>query len=1253
MKLHKFGLLLALTCSLMAETAQPPRIQKLKKLFPETPLVRDGRAASFIVLPDKDDLSATVEKLRATIRARTGADLHALRADDLVDEDWRIDFSKVVSSNLIALGNVNNNRLLSVLYGERYVVADSIYPGEGGYVVRTVHDPFAKGFNVLVLAGSNRAGVDKAVDVFIAKHAKAIGTSLVLKRPIIDVEFAKKAYRFFPDATHVLSSKRQPQYTGMQWFRDRLKESGFMNDEGDVVTNSNLKTSLVALTGWLARIEQTWFRTGNRELIPLMKELIEKNRSLLKNQAQLQGMGARSAVHVAAWDRLEELPIWSKKDRLEITNALLMDASLGHERRAFHQQVKGGAVQALDENHGTNSALRSFEAWHYFHKYYRLPESEYWLKCASAVFSAQAGTYQILEDASGYLCYCPIATMDYSLRRADLTYFKRGIARHHARFVALACINNLGLNTGFGDSAGVVQPAFFELLAPAAWFYRDAGLYWIVRNTMPSSNGLRVFQKSIAVDLSIEPKTPKDWTGLIRFPLYEAPLAKGESTKTASFAPKKEVDEKFFNKIVFKENWSPDGQYLLLDGAGTWGGPPGPHGHKQNDINTIVNFTSHGRMWLVDHTYNLRGFEHHSGLYVTRNGSGGYRKRTLAELLGHSETRDYGLIRSRFLNWERSIIWKKGSWFVVLDQVIADQDGDFFARSSWRTLGEEKLLGRNLELKQQGKTCRILSDGRANVDIETYAFTHERDWRTFYPHAEPVVKIFQQDKARHLKKGERIGFINLLHAFDTSAEPGIELTAASEFCAVIQEGDAQTLVGTGTIPGGLGEAELFILDSDGLTVLGEKTIPNEPGQKAIAGAIAVAMKATARDSVVQSVSRGREVSGMEVRQVELGTGLRTFLVSSTLDAAHKDARESGTWIVGTDNGVAAFRPSGERMWSFETGHPVRALDIGDINDDGIPEIVAGCDDHHVYLLDRSGKKVWSYKCKPSTDRNGGPPKVDFVEITDLEGDGKSELVVGANWVHVLKADGSLKWEKYMRFWRGMVVGDFACASISDINGDGSREIVAAFHASYPLFQVFDASGKVILPEGTKEGEGINISVPLQVDCVDLFGGKSTRNIVCTTTQAMNFFWSDHRPKEEGGGKVRGSFVASAYHQPDPNQRPLLFGADSMCGVKGIRPESKRSDRWIPAKVIWYRNLGEKISAIQAVETGEKDGGVIYIGTKLGSVYACRASDGETLGHARIPGPPVKCFALDIERKEILAARKDGHILRLSLRSQDR
>ncbi|MDP6116530.1 MAG: hypothetical protein QGG53_32110, partial [Planctomycetota bacterium] len=195
MKLHKFGLLLALTCSLMAETAQPPRIQKLKKLFPETPLVRDGRAASFIVLPDKDDLSATVEKLRATIRARTGADLDALRADDVVDEDWWIDFSGVGTSNLIALGNVNNNRLLSVLYGERYVVADSIYPGAGGYVVRTVHDPFAKGFNVLVLAGSNRAGVDKAVDVFIAKHAKAIGTSLVLKRPIIDVEFAKKAYR--------------------------------------------------------------------------------------------------------------------------------------------------------------------------------------------------------------------------------------------------------------------------------------------------------------------------------------------------------------------------------------------------------------------------------------------------------------------------------------------------------------------------------------------------------------------------------------------------------------------------------------------------------------------------------------------------------------------------------------------------------------------------------------------------------------------------------------------------------------------------------------------------------------------------------------------------------------------------------------------------------------------------------------------------------------------------------------------------
>ncbi|MFQ5810886.1 MAG: hypothetical protein ACE5JM_14815, partial [Armatimonadota bacterium] len=627
------------------------------------------------------------------------------------------------------------------------------------------------------------------------------------------------------DASHSLSSKRQPQYTGMDWFEQQLQQGGFMDAEGKIIKNEQPGKTLVSLTGMLARIGQTYFRTGNPELPPLMKELLDENRRLLSIPEPLNEMQGRTATHVHQWDLLEELPIWTDQDRLDITNALLRDAAIGHEPRAFHQQVADGAVMALDENHGTSSARNSFRAWHYFHKYYPSPASEYWMQCARAVFSAQASTYQILEDAAGYLCYCPIQSMDYALQSGDLTYFKRGIARHHARYIATACMNNLGLATGFGDCSGIVVPGFFEAIAPAAWFHRDPELYWIVRNKLHVNCGLRIFQNAIAFDLDIEPREPTEWTGLIRIPLYDAPLAKGDSSDVPVFAGRTDVDPKLFNKLVFRENWDEDGQYLLLDGAGVWAGPPGPHGHKHNDINTIINFTAQGRMWLVDHTYQVRGFQDHSGLYVLSNGSGGYKKRTLAELQDLMQTDDYGLSRTHFLDWERAILWKKGSYFLVVDTAFAENPGDYFARCSLRALGEAELRGSDLYLEQKGKFCKILSDGGANVDVERYRYT-DPHWESFYPHAAPVVRIFQQDKHRELEAGDSIGFINLLYAYGSEGDADrVALRPVSESCALVVEDGAETLLGVGEIPGGLGGANLFVISPGSVLRAGAVSLP--------------------------------------------------------------------------------------------------------------------------------------------------------------------------------------------------------------------------------------------------------------------------------------------------------------------------------------------------------------------------------------------------------------------------------------------
>jgi len=1320
-------LVAALSLAFCAESAQDPLnpkefpvIKELKKLYPETVLVENGRPRAIIVVPEAAAYGQMAKRLQSEIRTGAGATLPIRRAMEIV-KDWRVDLKAVQGQNLIGLGNVNNNSLLAYLYGECYVVADSIYPGKGGHVVRTAHDPFVRGINVLVLAGSNPAGVRKAIGVFLKKYARTTGKSLVLPEPIVDVVFEKRAYSFFPDPTKVAyGAKRMPQYRPLAWYRRAWEESGFMDAQGQVITNSKQKLNVSSLLWNLGLMGETYFRTGDRQLLPLMKALVEKNRHLFKKPDRLHGMAGRASAAAGAWDKIEELPIWTDRDRLDITNSLLRDAILGHERRAMHKQVREGATQAMDENHGTNSALKTHQAWLYLHKYYHLPEGEYWMKVAAACFCGQASTFQVIEDAAGYLQYNPANSMLYAIRSKDMRYFERGIAREKARFTALACINNLGLATGFGDSSGLIYPGLFEVLARAAWYYRDPYLYWIIRNHLPSGHGLRIFQKSMACDLDVEPREPVEWTGVINIPIYEMPVTKGQARKEPVFAPQRIVDPKLFSKIIFKENWSPEGQYLLLDGAGVWGGPPGPHGHKHNDINTIINFTALGRMWLVDHTYSVRAFNRHSGVCVRRNGMGVYPKRTLASLHNLADTPDFGMTRTSFNKSERAIVWRKGRYFVVLDRVPATEGGEYFARCTFKALGKHTLRGKDLYLEQAGRYCKIVSDGRGDVDVEAIPDLSQADWRV-YEHAEPVAKYFQQHKFRVLTAGESLGFINLLYAYDSPKDAdAVTMQPLDEEAALIHDRGEPTLVGRGQIPGAGQSAEMFIVSKSALYALGVRGLcrglvatdgPCDLGLDLVRKTLLVQSKTEAHVTLagaVDSVSENGKklpsqgtngktrltlkpgkhvlsldgwkgfdraaawnartlagapalargwaegaaakaqkpmIDGMKIETVKLDMPINV-LIKADLD---KDGREE--WVGGGPKGVRAFRTDGTRIWSFDTEHGCRALAAGDVDADGLPEIAVGCDDEKVRLLDSRGNMRWSYQCKRSTDSLSLRPKVDNLWIADLEGDGKREVVAGANWVHVLNADGTLKWERYMQVRRGQICGDFFRGAVADLDGDGTLEVVAAYNTSYPMVYAYNCKGEFFFPQDARGAGanpwGMNVGVPRCIGAIDIFGGKKEKQIICADAGRLRICWHDQKQREDAGYYARASLVDVALFQPVPKQPATVFVATEMTSVQahGKWSVNRRSIR---GSVLWNRTLGEKISALLAVRLASPSVDVLFVGTNPGNLYVLTAKDGVVVARARLNGGKIQCFVVDDNATAVLAVASDGSVLRTRL-----
>jgi len=80
--------------------------------------------------------------------------------------------------------------------------------------------------------------------------------------------------------------------------------------------------------------------------------------------------------------------------------------------------------------------------------------------------------------------------------------------------------------------------------------------------------------------------------------------------------------------------------------------------------------------------------------------------------------------------------------------------------------------------------------------------------------------------------------------------------------------------------------------------------------------------------------------------------------------------------------------SGEVVWRANVGGAARQMAIGDVNGDGAPEIVVAVADDAPAVLSASGELIGRL----------GPADAQFVELADVNGDGRVELVCGGEGV---------------------------------------------------------------------------------------------------------------------------------------------------------------------------------------------------------------------------------------------------------------
>ncbi len=343
--------------------------------LPKLPLLKPLRLdlaspTAVIVAPPAPAYQAIAEHLRDEL-ARL-----ARRAPRLVPDSTPP--QNLGAGPILVLGNLMDCQLARKLYFEAYDFTDYAWPGVGGHVVRTIRDPLGTGAHVIMLGGSDTAGV-----------ADAAAALLVLVK----------------ERGSVLGYLNQVKLG--RW-ADLIERSG-----AKLLTNSSDKVWMRSGSGsgyWdhqiqIAKAATGYLRTGNEAyLTPFRRELRYWFDHTVYGIYHHSG-DVKSQVHgfintiLIPWDLVADHPAFSPSERQEIdANFLWVLSSTEGPGRIEHESRK----RQVRGNHGTRAGLDAFFGGRYFFRHYALQEGRHWLEIADRYFAPQMDCYKPWEDSWGH-----------------------------------------------------------------------------------------------------------------------------------------------------------------------------------------------------------------------------------------------------------------------------------------------------------------------------------------------------------------------------------------------------------------------------------------------------------------------------------------------------------------------------------------------------------------------------------------------------------------------------------------------------------------------------------------------------------------------------------------------------------------------------------------------------------------------------------------------------------------------------------
>jgi len=341
---------------------------KLKDLYLTTALVQQGRANVTILVPASGVYDAEAARIQKAIEELSGGYV-PIKTDDGPAG------TVPVQGHIIVLGNRSTSQTIGGFYNRYYTLLDLRYPGPEGYVVRSLHNPFGDGRNVLFVGGSDGAGVAAGTDVFIERLSEAdVGPGALSVGWLMEIQLG--------EGISVPEDLRA--------FETWEASAGYGS---------------IGYFGWnsISKRMAMYYMTGDafhaREILRLAfpdegakREITEIDGERIENKDEpLSGPYHYNAhMMILFWDLIEESPVFTDEERLRVTNAFA--GQFGHTQdQGWRRQIldnlsQGEGVYAeppphVGSRHGQWSAVSLYCLGRYFQKYYPDP---LWRHCMLA-----------------------------------------------------------------------------------------------------------------------------------------------------------------------------------------------------------------------------------------------------------------------------------------------------------------------------------------------------------------------------------------------------------------------------------------------------------------------------------------------------------------------------------------------------------------------------------------------------------------------------------------------------------------------------------------------------------------------------------------------------------------------------------------------------------------------------------------------------------------------------------------------------